>query len=196
MISNNKIIKICFVLTLASIVFTANNAVAGNFVLMLKSGVARVADETQNLDSEVRTFDEDSKKTLAVAWEIRNSRDVGFGMEYMTFEHDFTAPINSGYTKTQLYMFSARKYFAADKMIHPFGGIGLGWGYTKFNRVVDIDRDWNPVLQISGGLEVLFAEEFGFFIEAKALMSGTDGERENEFDFSGPALLTGVSFIF
>ena len=183
-------------LTLSLIIFTPSNVAAGNFVMMLKSGVARVADDTQDLDGEIRTFDEDSKKTLAVAWEVRNSRNVGFGMEYITFEHDFTAPINSGYTKTQLYMFSARKYFAADSMIHPFGGIGLGWGYTKFNRGVDIDRDWNPVLQIVGGLEIQFAKELGIFIEVKSLMSGTDGERENEFDFSGPSLMTGVSFIF
>jgi opacity protein-like surface antigen len=193
---SNKSIKICLVLALTSIIFTANNAVAADFAIMLKTGGVRLSDETQYLDGETRTFDEDSEKTLAIAWEIRNSRNVGIGMEYITFEHDFTAPVYSGYTKTELYMFSARKYFAADSMIHPFGGIGLGWGYTKFDRTVDVDRDWNYVLQLSAGLELRFAEEFGLYIEAKSLMSGTDGVRENEYDFSGPSLMTGVSFIF
>ena len=187
-----------FVLVITCVIFTANNATASEFAILLKSGIARVADETQNLDSNIRTFDEDSNKTLSVTWEIRNERNVGFGMEYMTYEHDFTSPnpAEDGYTKTQLYMFSAHKYFALSKMIRPYTGIGLGWGYTKFNRSVDADRDWNPVLQVSGGLEIKLADEFGLYAEVKQLISGTDGERENEFDFSGPAFMTGVSFIF
>lgn len=196
MVSKHKNFMVFVGLTLSLAIFTPNNAVAGNFVMILKSGVARVADETQNLDGETRTFDEDSKKTLDVAWEIRNSRNVGLGMEYITYEHDFTSPSSDGYTKTQLYLFSARKYFAADSMIHPFGGIGLGLAYTKFSHDYDVDRDLNYVLQISAGVEIQFAEEFGIIIEAKGLASGTDGERENEFDFSGPSLMAGVSFIF
>ena len=172
------------------------HANAADFVMILKSGTVQLADETQRLDGETRTFDENSAKTLAVAWEVRNSRNVGLGMEYITFEHDFTSPSSAGYTKTQLYLFSARKYFSLGKMVHPFGGIGLGWGYTKFSRDGDVDRDLNYVLQISAGLELQLAEEFGIFIEGKGLASGTDGERENEFDFSGPSLLAGVSLIF
>ena len=81
-------------------------------------------------------------------------------------------------------------------MVHPFGGIGLGWGYSKFSHVADVDRDWNYTLQISAGLEIQFAEEFGVYLEAKGLASGSDGERANEFDFSGSGLMAGVSFIF
>ena len=191
----NKLLLFAGLFLLVTLMATGN-ATAADFVVILKSGTVQLADETQRLDGETRTFDETSAKTLAVAWEIRNARNVGLGMEYITFEHDFTSPSSDGYTKSQLYLFSARKYFNASKMVHPFGGIGLGWGYTKFNRVGDIDRDWNYVLQISAGVEIRFAEEFGIFIEGKGLASGTDGERENEFDFSGPSLMAGVSFIF
>jgi opacity protein-like surface antigen len=203
MISFHNGIKTFIILALSFIVFTPGKAAAADFVLILKSGAVMLSDDTQRLDNETRTFDDASNRTLAVAWEIRNSRDVGLGMEYMTFEHDFNSPsADYGYTRTQMYLFSARKYFAAKTMIHPFVGIGLGWGYTQFNRINDIDqewdtdREWNTALQISTGVEFQFAEEFGIYIEAKGLASGSDSERENEFDFSGSGLMAGVSFIF
>ena len=175
---------------------SVGNATAADFVLILKSGTVKLTDDTQKLDDEVRTFDESSAKTLAIGWEVRNARNVGLGVEYITFEHDFTSLSSDGYTKTQLYLFNARKYFSVGKIVRPFGGIGLGWGYTKFGRDGDVDRDLNYVLQIAAGVELQLAEEFGIFIEGKGLASGTDGERENEFDFSGPSLMAGVSVIF
>lgn len=196
MISIHNTIKTFLVLAIAALILIPTSAVAADFVFILKSGAAFLSDDDQRLDGETRDFDDSSNKTLGLAWEIRNSRNVGLGMEYLTFEHDFISPSSEGYTKTQLYLFSARKYFAMDSMVHPFVGIGLGWGYSKFYRVNDIDRDWNPALQLSTGLEIQFAEEFGIYIEARGLASGTDGERDNEFDFSGPGLMAGASFIF
>ncbi len=183
-------------LFLLSALMFVGNAKAADFVMTLKSGTVQLADDTQKLDNEIRTFDQSSVKTLAVGWEIRNARDVGLGMEYITFEHDFSSPSSDGYTKTQLYLFSARKYFSMGEIVRPFGGIGLGWGYSKFSRDGDVDRDLNYVLQIAAGVEFQLAEEFGIFIEGKGLASGTDGDRENEFDFSGPSLMAGVSVIF
>ncbi|MEN8135218.1 MAG: hypothetical protein ABFS18_06740 [Thermodesulfobacteriota bacterium] len=191
----NKLLLLSGLFMLAALIFVGN-ATAADFVMILKSGTVQLADDTQKLDLETRDFDKSSAKTLAIAWEVRNSRDVGMGMEYITFEHDFTSPSSDGYAKTQLYLFSARKYFNMGSMVHPFGGVGLGWGYSKFGRDGDVDRDLNYVLQINAGLEIQLAEEFGIFIEGKALASGTDGERENEFDFSGPSLMAGVSLIF
>jgi len=175
---------------------SVGNATAADFVLILKSGTVKLTDDTQKLDDEVRTFDESSAKTLAIGWEVRNARNVGLGVEYITFEHDFTSLSSDGYTKTQLDLVNARKYFSVGKIVRPVGGIGLGWGYTKFGRDGDVDRDLNYVLQIAAGVELQLAEEFGIFIEGKGLASGTDGERENEFDFSGPSLMAGVSVIF
>jgi len=175
---------------------SVGNATAADFALILKSGTVQLADATQKLDDEFRTFDESSAKTLAIGWEVRNARNVGLGVEYITFEHDFTSLSSDGYTKTQLYLFNARKYFSVGKIVRPFGGIGLGWGYTKFGRDGDVDRDLNYVLQIAAGVELQLAAEFGIFLEGKGFASGTDGERENEFDFSGPSLMAGVSVIF
>ncbi len=196
MYSKHYKIKVILTLLLSCILITAQNAAAADFAVILKSGVAKLSDDTQFLDGQVRTFDDESNKTLGIAWEIRNSRNVGMGMEYITFEHDFISPSSTGYAKTELYLFSARKYFAPESMVHPFCGIGLGWGYTKFSHIADTDRNWDYALQISAGLELQLAEEFGIYIEAKGLASGTDGERENEFDYSGSGLMAGVSFIF
>ena len=70
--------------------FTTSTAIAGDFVMILKCGTVQLADGTKRLGGETRTFDETSARTLDIAWEIRNARNVGLGMEYITFEHDFT----------------------------------------------------------------------------------------------------------
>jgi len=196
MIAVHNDIKVFIILALLSVVSAPDNCAAADFAIMVKSGAAFLSDDDQRLDGEVRNFDDSSQRTLGLAWEIRNSRNVGLGMEYLTFEHEFTPLDSEGYTRTQLYLFSARQYFAMDSMVHPFVGIGLGWGYTKFHRIGDTDHDWNGALQLAAGLEFRFAREFGIFVEGKGLASGTDGERDNEFDFTGSGLLAGVSFIF
>jgi opacity protein-like surface antigen len=183
-------------LVLAFSLLTTTTAMAGDFVLMLKLGGMKLADETQVHDAATRTFSDKSDRTIAVGWEIRSAQNVGLGMEYFTFEHDFT-PSVAGYTKTEIYLFSARKYFTPSKVFHPFAGVGLGYGFAKYDDGVgNVDRDWNYALQLTGGFELRFAEEFGIFLEAKGLASGTDGERANEFDFSSAGLMAGVSFIF
>ena len=170
-------------------------AAAGDFVLMIKSGAMQLSDETQDLDGGIRTFSDKSDRTLSLAWEIRNAKNVGLGMEYITYEHDFT-PLANSYTRTQVYLFSARKYFTPSKVFHPFAGIGLGYGFSRYNNGIDVDEDWNLALQLTGGFELQFSDDFGIFLEAKGLASGTDGERANDFDFSSTGLMAGVSFIF
>lgn len=183
-------------LILSSTLLSMSNAVASDFAVMLKGGTTKIADEQQYLDGETRTFDTSSTKNYAVAWEVRNTKNVGLGMEYINYEHEYTSTSNDGYTNTQLLMFTARKFFDINNFIHPFCGIGLGWGYAKFHRADDVDRDWNPTLQFSGGVEFRLADGFGFFIEGKGFLPETDGDRSNDFDFSGPSLMGGISIIF
>ncbi|MFN2369075.1 MAG: hypothetical protein ABR605_09040, partial [Desulfurivibrionaceae bacterium] len=89
MISIHNSIKAFLVLAIAAMIFIPTGAVAADFVIILKSGAAFLSDDDQRLDGETRDFDDSSNKTLGLAWEIRNSRNVGLGMEYLTFEHDF-----------------------------------------------------------------------------------------------------------
>lgn len=171
-------------------------AQAADFAMIVKSGTLKLWDDDQRLDQADRHFDDDSRRTLAVAWEIRNAREVALGMEYMTFKHEFSPP-GDGHTKTQLWLFNAKKYFSPNRVVHPFAGIGLGWGHARYDDGVgNVDRDVNVALQATAGVEFRIGDNFGFYTEVKGVASGTDGEDENEFDFSGTGLLAGISMIF
>lgn len=169
---------------------------AADFAMIVKSGTVQLWDDEQRLDLVERNLDNNSRRTLAVAWEVRNAKEVALGMEYLTFRHDFSPPVN-GRTKTQVWLFNAKKYFSPNRVIHPFVGIGLGWGHARYDDGQgNIDRDVNVALQATTGVEFRIGENFGFYTEVKGLASGTDGEDENEFDFSGTGFLAGISLIF
>ena len=170
---------------------------AADFAVIVKSGSVKLWDDKQVLDGIERDFDDTGNKVFAVSWEIRNAENVGLGMEYINYKHEFTPPVNTGATRTQVYLFTAKKYYAPTEIIRPFFGIGLGWGHAKYSDGLgNVDRDLNVALQASGGIEFLFAQNFGFYTEIKGLASNTDGESENEFDFSSTSLMAGMSFVF
>jgi len=169
---------------------------AADFAMIVKSGTVQLWDDEQRLDLEERHFDDNSRRTLAVAWEVRNAKEVALGMEYLTFKHDFSPPA-LGRTKTQVWLFNAKKYFSPNRVLHPFIGLGLGWGYAKYDdNLGNVDRDANIALQATAGVEFRIGENVGFYTELKGLASGTDGEEENEFDFSGTGFMAGISLIF
>ncbi|MBU0480008.1 MAG: porin family protein [Proteobacteria bacterium] len=177
--------------------FVTTSATAADFAVMVKSGAVNLWDDKQRLDGVQRDFDDSGNKIFSIGWEIRNQKNVGLGMEYTNFKHEFTPPASTGMTRTQVYLFTAKKYFVPHEMIRPFFGIGLGWGHAKYDDGIgNVDRDMNAALQASMGIEFLFAENFGFYTELKGLASNTDGESENEFDFSSTGLMAGVSFVF
>lgn len=174
----------------------ATAARAADFAMIVKSGTVQLWDDDQHLDRVDRHFDDNSRRTLALAWEVRNAKEVGLGMEYMTFQHDFAPSVN-GHTKTQVWMFNAKKYFSPNRVLHPFVGIGLGWGHAKYNDGQgNVDRDVNVALQATTGVEFRIGENFGFYTEVKGLASNTDGAEDNEFDFSGTGFMAGISMIF
>lgn len=174
----------------------AGPAHAANFAVIVKSGTVQLWDDEQRLDGVERNFASHSQHTLAVAWEVRNAKEVALGMEYLTFNHDFS-PAANGHTRTQAWLFTAKKYFSPDRVLHPYAGIGLGWGHAKYDDGQgNIDRNVNAALQVTAGMEFRIGENFGFYTELKGLASGTDGEDDNEFDFSGTGLLAGISLIF
>lgn len=181
---------------LIGLAMAAHSSLAADFAMIVKSGTVQLWDEEQRLDLAERRFDNNSHRTLAVAWEVRNAKEVALGMEYLTYRHDFSPPVN-GHTKTQAWMFNAKKYFSPNQLLHPYAGIGLGWGHAKYDDGRgNIDRDVNVAMQATAGVEFRIGDNFGFYTELKGLASGTDGEEENEFDFSGSGFLAGISLIF
>jgi opacity protein-like surface antigen len=169
---------------------------AADFAVIVKSGTVKLWDDEQRLDLVERQFDDHSQRTLAVAWEVRNAKELALGMEYFTFRHEFSPP-TTGRTKTQVVQFTIKKYFSPMPVLHPYAGFGFGWGHAKFDDGEgNIDRDVNLALQASAGIEFRIGDNFGIYTELKGLASGTDGEDENEFDFSGTGFLAGFSMIF
>ena len=193
-----KLGQLTLILLLLSFILglSVGSARAGDFAIIVKSGTVKLWNDGQRLDLVERNFDNNSKHTLALAWEIRTSRDLALGMEYFTFRHGFTPP-TTGYTKTQVVQFTVKKYFSPNRILHPYAGIGLGWGHAKYDDGVgNIDRDVNLAIQVDTGVEFRIGDNFGIYTEVKGLASGTDGEEENEFDFSGICYLAGISMIF
>jgi len=169
---------------------------AGDFAVILKSGTVQLWDNDQSHDTVKRSFDSNSQRTLAVAWEIRTAKDIALGMEYFTFRHGFT-PSATGRTITQVVGFTVKKYFSPNRFLHPYAGFGLGLGHAKYDDGDgNVDRDINLAIQASTGIEFRIGDNFGIYTEVKGLASGTEGEEDNEFDFSGTCYLAGISMIF
>ena len=194
-----KVRREIFPLVIAVLLFsvlTAGVARAADFAVIVKSGTVQLWDNEQRLNGAERNFDNNSRRTLGVAWEIRNAKEVALGMEYLTFLHDFS-PSSGGSTKSQIWMFNAKKYFSPNQVLHPYAGIGLGWGHAKYDDGKgEVDRDVNIALQATAGVEFRLGKNFGIYTELKGLASNTDGQADNEFDFSGTSYLAGVSMIF
>ncbi len=169
-------------------------ALAGG-ALIMKTGNVQLWDESQRLDNTDLVFDSDSGRTFALAWEHRNRRGIGMGMEYITYRHDYTpSTVSDGRAKTQILLFSARKYFDASEIVHPFFGMGIGLGHTSITGS-NIDPDVNIEIQANTGVELRF-DSIGFYVELKGLYNDSDGPSGNRYDPSGTALFGGMSFIF
>lgn len=170
-------------------------AMAGG-ALIMKTGNVELWDSTQQLGGSPRTFDDNSARTFALAWEHRSRRGMGLGMEYITYRHDYLPSSgNQGQAKTQILLFSARKYFDASSILHPFVGMGMGLGHTSVTGGADIDPDVNFEVQANTGIELRF-DNIGFYAELKGLYNDSSGPSGNRYDPSGTAVFGGMSFIF
>jgi hypothetical protein len=182
---------------LTAVLLQASASALADGALMIKTGNVELWDATQNLDAVDRTFDNNSWRTFAIAWEHRNRRGMGMGMEYITYRHDYTpgTGIGAGQAKTQILMFSAKKYFNPSSVVHPFIGIGIGLGHTSVTGGADLSPDLNIEMQLAGGLELRF-DNIGIYMEAKGLYNDNDGPAHNRYDPSATGVFGGISFIF
>jgi hypothetical protein len=170
-------------------------ALAGGAMIM-KTGKVQLWDETQFLDNQQLTFDSDSGRTFALAWEHRNRRGMGIGIEYITYRHDYTpSTATFGQAKTQILLFSARKYFNASTVVHPFFGMGMGLGHTSVTGGADLNPDVNFEVQANTGIELRF-DNVGLYAEIKGLYNDSSGPSGNRYDPSGTGVFGGMSFIF
>ena len=171
------------------------SAMAGGAITM-KLGQVELWDDSQLLGAQQRVFDDSSRRTFGIAWEHRSRSGIGLGVEYLTYRHDYSPSTgNAGEAKTQMVLFSARKYFIDSGVFHPFVGMGLGLGHTTVSRGPDLSPDVNFQLQANTGIEFRF-DNFGFMVEVKGLYNDSDGPANNRYDPSGTGIFGGMSFIF
>lgn len=128
--------------------------------LLIKGGVVRLDDTSQYIDGQVIHIDEDSPTTFAINLEHRVRSGMAFGVEYLTQRREFTPPTlpSPGKVETQILQFLAKKYFIDHGMVHPYLGIGAGFGYTSYEYwtgpVRQSDGDGSLALQGLAGIEL------------------------------------------
>jgi hypothetical protein len=170
-------------------------ALAGGAMIM-KTGKVRLWDDSQYLDGLQRDFDTSSWRTFSLAWEHRGRHGMGMGIEYITYRHGYTPAVSGdGQAKTQILLFSARKYFDASSIVHPFVGLGMGLGHTSVTGGASIGPDVNFEVQADTGIEFRF-DNVGFYMELKGLYNDSSGPSGNNYDPSATGVFGGMSFIF
>ena len=170
-------------------------AQAGGAMIM-KTGKVQLWDNSQYLDGTQRVFDDNSWRTFSLAWEHRGRHGMGMGVEYITYRHTYTpSAAGDGQAKTQIVLFSARKYFDASGIVHPFVGLGMGLGHTSVTGGASVGPDVNLEVQADTGIEFRF-DNVGFYMELKGLYNDSSGPSGNNYDPSATGVFGGMSFIF
>lgn len=164
---------------------------------LVKGGNMYLTDDRQTLNSAQRDLDETSFSTLAFNLEGRKRNGVAFGVEYLTYRHEFTPPAaQPGEAKTQTVQFIGKKYFVQDGPVHPYIGIGIGAGRTNVTYT-DIgvsfsDEEFTLAMQVLLGIELRF-DNLSFLAEVKHLYHDIEGGG-NEYDPTATGLFLGMGF--
>lgn len=160
-------------------------------VMTIKAGSVRINDDTQFLDGAARDFDAGGP-AIAITIEGRPRPAIGHGFEFARFWHDY-APPRGGDAKSQMFLYTLRRYLNADRPVRPWLGFGIGAGHTSVTDGADVDPEISPAGQFSVGIEAR-AGEVGFWGELKGILF--DVSSNAEYDPSGIGAFAGVSFRF
>ncbi len=175
----------------ALVALAAAPVCARETVMTLKAGAVRINDDTQLLDNATRDFDAGGP-AISITIEGRPRPAIGHGFEYVRFWHDYTPP-RSGDAKSQLFLYTLRRYFNAQHAVRPWIGFGVGAGHTSVTDGADVDPDVSPAGQFNAGIEAR-SGEIGFWGEIKGIFF--DVSSNIEYDPSGVGAFAGVSFRF
>jgi opacity protein-like surface antigen len=161
----------------------------------IKGGAMRLQDDGQMIDSQQRTFDDTSYKSIGIGWEARKKNGLAFCIEYLNYRNEFTPPAD-GEAKTHVLQFGAKKYFFDSGVFHPYVGAGVGPGRTNVSYtssgVSITEEDFAIVLHAALGMELRF-DNLSFMLEAKHLYFDVEGGG-NQYDPTATGLLVGMGF--
>lgn len=188
--------QLCFlrILVIGLIALSPAMAQAGG-AFIIKGGVARLADDTQMVGSTQLTMDESSSRAIAINVEGRKHNGMAFGGEYLTYRHDYSFPVSqTGEARTQTLQFLAKKYFIKDGLLHPYIGIGIGFGWADITSSAGLTSDIEVGIgaQALVGIELRF-DNLSFQAEVKQLYFDIDGSGNN-YDPTATGAFVGLGF--
>ena len=190
-------IRCCFRLFIPGVLAMLPTLAQAGGALLMKGGAMRLSDNTQTLNTTSLTLDDTSNSTLAINVEGRVQNGMAFGAEYLTYSHDFTsATAQTGDVKTQTLQFLAKKYFIQGGPVHPYVGVGIGFGRTNINYSGTAssfaDYDFALAIQALLGLELRF-DNLSFLAEVKHLYHDVESGG-NEYDPTATGFFLGMGF--
>jgi opacity protein-like surface antigen len=164
---------------------------------LLKLGRMQLRDANQMLGFANRDFDASSYDTFAMLVEHRLRKSgIGLGFEYVIYRNDYTPPAApSGTAETRAMLFAARKYFAPGGNVHPYIGLGVGFGNTTVEHgglTPYSDEEFTTVFQGVAGVEFR-AENFSMMLEVRHLYHDKE-QGIDEYDPSATGVFLGFGF--
>ncbi len=179
-------------LAMLSLAFCSSAQAGGAF--LVKLGDMQLTDDSQSFDGMTRDFDRSSYHTAGVMLEKRLASGVGLGAEYLTYRNSYTP---DGTADTRAVMFVAHKYFIHEGNLHPFIGLGAGFGRTSVEHTVPAsykDEEFTTVIQVALGVEYR-VDNFSFMLEGKHLYHDINSGG-NEYNPTATGLFAGFGFIW
>lgn len=169
-----------------------------NFVLALKTGSFKLADESQTVISP-QQFDSSASSLYAIEGEGFINDNLSVGGEYLHYSNAFTDVLSgvAGKMTTTVYLVNAKYYFGSSAW-RPYVGGGLGAATSSFNGPLTGDLG-GVAVQAFGGVQWRW-QWIGVRAEYKFLKANTDGTNTaggtEKMDASGSGFFLGASFHF
>ncbi len=171
-----------------------------NFVLALKLGSFKLADDSQTIISAQR-FDSSVSSLYAVEGEGFINDNLSIGGEYLHYSSAFTAVASGdpGKMTATVYLVNAKYYFGSSgNPWRPYVGAGLGAAVASFDGALTGDTG-GVAVQAFAGMQWRW-QWFGLRAEYKFLKADTEGTNAvggtEKMDASGSGFFLGASFHF
>ena len=201
----------CLVLLLAGMALPAmgqsppqkeRNAQPNAFVLTLKTGDVKLADDSQTISGNDWFFERSATDVAAIEGETRLQREaenLSLGGEILRYRNPFrlASAQGGGFTNTmytQALLAKSKYYFMPGNAWQPYvgGGFGLVWSY-----------DYSGPLHSANGVGYqgvvgmqLRTDRVGFRMEYMALRARLTDDYGGKIDASSRGLFVGLSFFF
>ena len=178
------------------------NAQPNAFVLTLKSGDVKLANDSQTISGNDWFFERSATDIAAIEGETRLQREaenLSLGGEILRYRNPFRlasapGPGFTGTMYTQALLAKSKYYFLPGNAWQPYvgGGFGLVWSY-----------DYSGPLHSANGVGYqgvvgmqLRTDRVGFRMEYMALRARLTDDLGGKIDASSQGLLVGLSFYF